>query len=88
MPTLATLTRHHRVVLASVADPALAAMAADVSSASLVYDAAAAERTISLRERTAEVLGRLGVHVIDVEPEHLPMALTDHYLLLKSRGLL
>ena len=88
LPTLATLTRHHRVVLASVADPALAAMAADVSSASLVYDAAAAERTISLRERTAEVLGRLGVHVIDVEPEHLPMALTDHYLLLKSRGML
>ena len=88
LPTLATLTRHHRVVLASVADPALAAMAADVSSTSHVYDAAAAERTIGLRERTAEVLGHLGVHVIDVEPEHLPVALTDHYLLLKSRGLL
>jgi len=88
LPTLATLTRHHRVVLASVADPALAAMAADVSSTSRVYDAAAAERTIGLRERTAEVLACLGVHVIDVEPEQLPMALTDHYLLLKSRGLL
>ena len=88
LPPLATLTRHHRVVLASVADPALAAMAADVSSTSHVYDAAAAERTIGLRERTAEVLGHLGVHVIDVEPEHLPVALTDHYLLLKSRGLL
>ena len=88
LPTLATLTRHHRVVLASVADPALAAMAADVTSTSHVYDAAAAERTIGLRERTAEVLGHLGVHVIDVEPEHLPVALTDHYLLLKSRGLL
>ncbi len=88
LPTLATLTRHHRVILASVADPALAAMAADVSSTSLVYDAAAAERTIGLRERTAEVLRRLGVHVIDAEPEHLPVALTDYYLLLKSRGLL
>ena len=88
LPTLATLTRHHRVVLASVADPALAAMAADVSSTALVYDAAAAERTIGLRERTAEVLRHLGVHVIDAEPEHLPVALTDHYLLLKSRGLL
>ena len=88
LPTLPTLTAHHRVVLASVADPALAAMAADVSSTSRVYDAAAAERTISLRERTAEVLGRLGVHVIDTEPEQLPTALTDHYLLLKSRGLL
>jgi uncharacterized protein (DUF58 family) len=88
LPTLATLTRHHRVILASVADPALAAMAADVSSTPRVYDAAAAERTIGLRERTAEVLGRLGVHVIDADPEHLPIALTDHYLLLKSRGLL
>ena len=88
LPTLATLTRHHRVVLASVADPALSAMAADVGSTSRVYDAAAAERTIGLRGRTAEVLGRLGVHVIDAEPEQLPVALTDHYLLLKSRGLL
>ncbi len=88
LPTLATLTRHHRVILASVADPALAAMAGDVSSTSRVYDAAAAERTIGLRERTAEVLGRLGVHVIDAEPDQLPIALTDHYLLLKSRGLL
>jgi uncharacterized protein (DUF58 family) len=88
LPTLATLTRHHRVVLASVADPALSAMTADVTSTARVYDAAAAERSISLRERTADVLGRLGVHVIDAEPEQLPVALTDHYLLLKSRGLL
>ena len=88
LPTLATLTRHHQVVLASVADPALTAMAANVSSTSRVYDAAAAERTIGLRERTAEVLRRLGVHVIDVGPEQLPLALTDHYLLLKSRGML
>jgi uncharacterized protein (DUF58 family) len=88
LPTLATLTRHHRVILASVSDPALSAMAADVSSTSRVYDAAAAERTLGLRHRTAEVLGNLGVHVIDAEPERLPVALTDHYLLLKSRGLL
>ena len=88
LPTLTTLTRHHKVVLASVADPALARMASDVSSTSLVYDAAAAERTIGLRERTAEVLGRLGVHVIDAEPKYLPVALSDHYLMLKSRGLL
>lgn len=88
LPTLAMLTAHHRVVLASVADPALAAMAGDVSSTSRVYDAAAAERTMALRERTAGVLGRLGVHVIDSGPEQLSMALSDHYLLLKSRGLL
>jgi uncharacterized protein (DUF58 family) len=88
LPTLASLTRHHRVVMASVADPALSAMTADVGSARRVYDAAAAERTMGLRQRTAEVLRRMGVHVIDAEPEDLPVALTDHYLLLKSRGLL
>jgi uncharacterized protein (DUF58 family) len=88
LPTLAALTRHHRVVLASVADPALSAMTAHVGSARQVYDAAAAERTVALRERTAQVLQRLGVHVVDAEPEDLPVALTDHYLLLKSRGLL
>ena len=88
LPTLAALTRHHRVVLASVSDPALSAMASDVSSTSRVYDAAAAERTMGLRERIGEVLRQLGVHVIDAEPEDLPVALTDHYLLLKSRGLL
>jgi uncharacterized protein (DUF58 family) len=88
LPTLAALTRHHRVVLASVADPALSAMTAEVGTARQVYDAAAAERTVALRERTAQVLQRLGVHVIDAEPEDLPVALTDHYLLLKSRGLL
>ncbi|MDQ1483760.1 MAG: hypothetical protein QOF35_1836 [Actinomycetota bacterium] len=88
LPTLAALTRHHRVVLASVADPALSAMAGDLRTTSGVYDAAAAERTLGLRQRTAEVLRNLGVHVIDAEPELLPVALTDHYLLLKSRGLL
>ncbi len=88
LPVLATLTQHHRVVLASVADPAVTAMAANVSSTMAVYDAAAAQRTIALRERTAAVLGRLGVHVVDAEPEQLPVALTDHYLMLKSRGLL
>jgi len=88
LPTLAALTRRHRVVLASVADPALSAMARDVGSTARIYDAAAAERTLGLRERTADVLRHLGVHVIDEEPEQLPVALTDHYLLLKSRGLL
>ena len=66
----------------------MAAGSSGVSSTSRVYDAAAAERTLGLRERTAEVLRHLGVHVIDAEPEQLPVALTDHYLMLKSKGLL
>jgi uncharacterized protein (DUF58 family) len=88
LPLLPSLTRHHRVVLASVADPALARMAAGRASTAEVYDAAAAERTAALRWRTADMLGRLGVEVIDAEPENLPVRLADHYLLLKSQGLL
>ncbi|MEO7061526.1 MAG: DUF58 domain-containing protein [Lapillicoccus sp.] len=88
LPTLATLTTHHRVVVASVSDPALTAMATRRETSAQAYDAAAAERTLTLRRRTADVLGRLGVTVIDADPEHLPPRLADHYLLLKSQGLL
>ena len=88
LPTLAALTTHHRVVLASVSDPALTAMAARRGTTAEVFDAAAAERTLALRQRTAAVLGRLGVTVVDAPPEDLPPRLADHYLLLKSQGLL
>ncbi len=88
IPVLPTLTRHHRVVVASVADPGLSEMTRSLQDVAAVYDAAAAERTVSLRRRTAEALERMGVHVIDAEPEHLPPAVADHYLALKARGLL
>ncbi|HET7305400.1 MAG TPA: DUF58 domain-containing protein [Segeticoccus sp.] len=88
LPVLPALAQQHRVVLASVADPALAAMAADRSGAREVYDAAAAERTVALRQHTAETLRRMGLDVLDADPEDLPVRLADHYLLLKSQGLL
>ena len=88
LPVLPALTAHHRVVVASVADPALEALRTDLGSVEAVYDAAAAERTVALRRRTASALGTLGVTVIEEPPEHLPVALTDHYLALKGRGLL
>jgi len=88
LPPLGVLAQRHRVVLASVSDPALTQLRTGGGDATSVYDAAAAERTIALRQRTAAALGQLGVEVIDADPEHLPAALADHYLLLKSRGLL
>lgn len=88
LPTLASLTLHHRVVVASVSDPALVAMAARRDTTAQAYDAAAAERTLELRRQTAAMLGGLGVTVIDASPEDLPPRLADHYLLLKSQGLL
>ena len=88
LPPLGVLAQRHRVVLASVADPALTQLRAGLGDAQQVYDAAAAERTLALRQRTAAALGQLGVEVLDADPDHLPAALADHYLLLKSRGLL
>ncbi len=88
LPPLGVLAQRHRVVVASVSDPALGQMRAGRGDARAVYDAAAAERSVALRQRTAAGLGRLGVEVLDADPDHLPVALADHYLLLKSRGLL
>ncbi|USQ77227.1 DUF58 domain-containing protein [Ornithinimicrobium cryptoxanthini] len=88
IPVLPALTAHHRVVVASVADPELGRMRSNLSDLKAVYDAAAAERTGSLRQRTADALERMGVHVIDADPEELPPRLADHYLALKAQGLL
>lgn len=88
LPVLPALTAHHRVVVASVADPELGRMRADLGDLDAVYDAAAAERTVTLRQRTADALERMGVHVIEADPEQLPPQLADHYLELKAQGLL
>ena len=86
LPVLPVLTQHHRVVLASVKDPALIEMAAARADATQVYGAAAAEHVLQQRRHIGAVLSRLGVDVLDAEPEELPVALTDHYLMLKSIG--
>ncbi|WP_028636415.1 DUF58 domain-containing protein [Nocardioides sp. URHA0032] len=88
LPVLPALTRHHRVVLASVRDPALEELAAGHASLDEVYDAAAAEQAIGRRRWTADLLRALGVDVIDADAERLPPALADHYLALKARRLL
>ncbi|HWC23397.1 MAG TPA: DUF58 domain-containing protein [Flexivirga sp.] len=88
LPVLANVALRHRVVVASVADPGVRAMATERATVEQVYDASAAERTELLRTDTRVALERLGVTVLDEEPEALPLALVDHYLLLKSRGLL
>ncbi|SDP30440.1 Uncharacterized conserved protein, DUF58 family, contains vWF domain [Pedococcus dokdonensis] len=88
IPVLPSLCAHHRVVVASVADPAVARMRAARETVAQVYDAAAAERTTTLRRRTAAALASLGVDVLDEPPDQLPVRLADHYLMLKRQGLL
>jgi uncharacterized protein (DUF58 family) len=86
LPVLSGLTRHHRVVLASVSDPSVLAMARGRGDADAVYTAAAAERSIAERTQLAALLGRLGVEVVDAGPDDLPPALADRYLALKAAG--
>jgi uncharacterized protein (DUF58 family) len=88
LPVLPALTKHHRVVLASVRDPALDRLAASRATVDEVYDAAAAEQAIVRRDRTAGLLRAMGVDIVDADAERLPPALADHYLHLKAQGLL
>lgn len=86
LPVLPQLTRRHTVLVASVADPYVARMAAARGSSEAVYEAAAAAQAQGERRRTAEHLRRQGVTVVDATPEDLAPALADAYLALKSAG--
>ncbi|MBM6401072.1 DUF58 domain-containing protein [Phycicoccus sonneratiae] len=88
VPVLPALVAHHRVVVASVSDPALERMRTSRDGSEEVWGAVAAERTTALRRGAADALGRLGVDVLDAPPEDLPVRLADHYLALKREGLL
>jgi uncharacterized protein (DUF58 family) len=86
LPVLGHLVRHHQVLLAAVADPAVDAMAGQRAEVVEVYRAAAAERARAERGRTAALLRRRGVHVVDAPPDELPPAVADAYLALKAAG--
>lgn len=86
VPVLPSLTRHHRVVLASVRDPELSRLAEARDSVDEVYDAAAAEQELRRRAWTDDVLRKLGVDVLEADAESLPPVLADHYLALKAAG--
>ena len=80
------LTERHVVVLASVADPEVDDLRRRRGTASEVFDAAAAERTVLEREAVAQRLRRLGVEVVDALPDDLAPRLADTYLALKAAG--
>ena len=86
LPNIPLLARRHRLLVAAVADPRVAEMAAARGDAVSVYQAAAAQRAEAGRARLAARLRRAGVAVIDAPPDRLPSALTDAYLELKSSG--
>ncbi|MGW6360882.1 DUF58 domain-containing protein [Streptomyces sp. NPDC055092] len=86
LPVLSRLTKRHTVLVASVADPTIAEMAGSRGNTEAVYDAAAAAQAQAERHRTAELLIRHGVTVVDATPSDLAPALADAYLALKAAG--
>ena len=86
LPRLPVLTSRHQVLVAAVADPRLAEMASSRGTPAAAYEAAAAEQALASRRHLTATLRTHGVEVIDATPDHLPPALADTYLSLKSAG--
>lgn len=86
LPVVAPLAHDHTLVVASVADPEVAALAAARGTSAEVYDAAAAERTELERAAVLVRLRQRGVEVVDALPDDLAPRLADTYLALKAAG--
>ncbi|BDZ53705.1 DUF58 domain-containing protein [Agromyces marinus] len=86
LAVLPQLTARHRVVVASVADPALADAAERRGDLAEAYAAAAAERSRLDADRVAAAVRRLGADTVAAGPADLPPALADRYLDLKATG--
>lgn len=87
LPALPLLGRHHLVIVAAVADPALAAWAAAAPhDAASTYRKAAAVAALAERRRVAWRLRGLGATVVDAPPGELAPRLTDAYLRVKATG--
>ncbi|GAA2555402.1 DUF58 domain-containing protein [Streptomyces koyangensis] len=86
LPVLGRLTDRHTLLVASVADPRLAEMTTARGTVVKVYQAAAAHKAQAERDRTAGLLRRRGVTVVDAPPAELASALADAYLSAKAAG--
>ncbi|MDQ3304951.1 MAG: DUF58 domain-containing protein, partial [Actinomycetota bacterium] len=87
LPALPLVGRHHLVIVAAVADPAVAAWAASSpDDASGAYRKAAAVAALVERRRVASRLRGLGATVVDAPPGELAPRLTDAYLRVKATG--
>ncbi|MDQ2751288.1 MAG: DUF58 domain-containing protein [Actinomycetota bacterium] len=86
LPAARALAARHELVVASVADPSVAALAATRDDAADVYTAAAAELAAAARRVVTEQLGKLGAHVVDAPADVFASHVTDAYLDLKAAG--
>lgn len=79
-------SRATSVLVGSVTDDGIAALARGRDSREEVYLAAAAERTLRDAENVAEAIRRAGGEAIAADPEDLPPRIADRYLELKAAG--
>ena len=87
LPALPLLVRKHLVVVGAITDPDLARWAnASVDDEDGVYLKAGAVQAIQQRNELALQMERLGVHVVQAEPERFAQELTDVYLNAKAVG--
>jgi uncharacterized protein (DUF58 family) len=86
LPAARALAARHEVIVASPADPALAALASLRADSAEVYTAAAAELTVANRARVIDQLGALRVHVVDAGADVFASRVADAYLDLKAEG--
>jgi len=85
---LPTLTARTRVVVASVTDAGLPALAAERATSDDVWLAASVERTLLDADRLSAAIGRLGADALAAGPAELPPRVAHRYLELKAAGLL
>lgn len=84
---LPVLTTRHEVIVGSVTDEAVEAMAERAPQDALVaHNAAGAATVLARRDRNAERLLARGAQVVTGPPQVLAERLVDRYLELKSRG--
>lgn len=86
LPEFRTVATRHELLVGAVTDPRIAELAGGRGSASAVYSAAAAARSLTQRSGVSAQLTRLGVTVVDAPPARLAPALADAYLALKGAG--
>jgi len=87
LPALPLVARTHLLVVASVADPEVAAWAQSApSDAGMAFRKAAAVAARTERARTVARLRGLGATVVDAEPGRLAPLLADAYLRVKATG--
>ena len=86
LPFLPGLAARHAVLIASVRDEGLEALASARGDELAAYDAASASKAIAARDLLTEQVMRSGVEVIDAGPDEIAPKLADRYLALKAAG--